>query len=139
VKTKGCVTHTHTHTHIHTPTHSLTHCMSTRQMIPTDRSSQTSFTKSACGCWRHIYIYIHIHIHACIHTYIHTYTHAYIQTGIHSYIHTYIHTCIHTDVHALAFLHTCHDIPLQNAGVVCQEYQTTLAQSSMIGRKQPET
>ena len=29
----------------------------------------------------------------------------------------------------------CHDISLQNAGPACQEYQTTLAQSSMIGRK----
>jgi len=49
--------------------------------------------------------------------------------------HTCTHTYTHTDVHALAVLHTRHDIPLQNAGVVCQEYQTTLAQSSMIGRK----
>ena len=93
-------THTHTHTHIHTLTHSLTHCMSTRQMIPTDRSSQSFFTESACGWWRHIYIYIHIHIHACIHTYIHTYTHAYIHTYIHTYTQMFMpwHSCIHVTI-----------------------------------------
>ena len=64
-----------------------------------------------------------VSMHACMHAYIHTY--------VHTYMHTYIHTYTHTDVHALAVLHTCHNIPLQNAGDVCQEYQTTLAQSSI--------
>ena len=74
-------------------------------------------------------IYLYIYIHAC--------KHAYIHTCIHTYMHTYIHTHTHTDVRALAVLHICHDIQLHNAGVVCQleEHQTTLAQSSMIGRK----
>ena len=33
----------------------------------------------------------------------------------------------------------CPHVVIRNAGPVCQEYQITLAQSSMIGRKQPET
>ncbi len=33
----------------------------------------------------------------------------------------------------------CPHVMIRNAGPACQEYQTTLAQSSMIGRKQPET
>ena len=59
--------------------------------------------------------------------------------GMHVCVYAYMYACMHTYMHVcmcMAFLHTCYDIPLQNAGVVCQEYQTTavtLAQSSMIG------